>query len=486
MSHSTTTAKLLVLPSMVGVQLSKQDFADVRTHFNPDGIVVIGRQEHSYTTNQFDNATDDSVPVVFDPLDTTLPDSFEVMELDGVQVVLAGQVSDLKSIAPEANKGGLNPETETYIVSSLLDLDVNTDTLSTSLEGASEYRDALVPSEKRGSFTHLVTTIESGYAHTWDELRVRGIGQSDTGGLPPISCFTLDTDGHTTVESLDVRKLGLRAIHGVGSTTADRLRKAGFTTKQGVADASVENLASIKGLGPKKGEGLIQNASALAEGQVIRTSETPLPGNDPVFVDIETDGLNPSIAWLIGVQDGIDGNYISFIQPDPDEPGEAVSDFMLWFSANASQRTLVAWNGWNFDFTVLREQITAHCPEYLDLWKRASKRDPLRWARDLDNAVLPGRTNKLEHVAGALGWDHDDTGLSGAAVGRAYRRWMQTREPSDELDWERHKRYCEDDVGALAFIYQEIEVASRLESTTDGNRKRVAEATSQGTLGDIY
>lgn len=134
---------------------------------------------------------------------------------------------------------------------------------------------------------------------------------------------------------------------------------------------------------------------------------------------------------------------------------------------------------------MLRKQITAHCPEYLESWKQASKRDPLRWARDLNNAVLPGCTNKLEHVASALGWEHDDTGLSGAAVGRAYRQWMQTRDPAHELDWDRHKRYCEDDVAALAFIYQEIEAASRLDATTDDNRKRMGEATTQGTLGDL-
>ena len=45
--------------------------------------------------------------------------------------------------------------------------------------------------------------------------------------------------------------------------------------------------------------------------------------------------------------------------------------------------------------------------------------------RSEQRCSCPGCTNKLEHVASALGWVHDDTGLSGAAVGRAYRQWIK-------------------------------------------------------------
>ena len=127
-----------------------------------------------------------------------------------------------------------------------------------------------------------------------------------------------------------------------------------------------------------------------------------------MFIDIETDGLNPTSVWLIGVKDGVDGNYMSFIETDPDVKSGAVEPFMAWFKANASDRTVMAWNGWGFDFPVLRKHIQKHCSQYSSTWKRASKRDPLRWARDLDNAILPGRTNKLEHVAEALGWEGHD------------------------------------------------------------------------------
>ena len=486
MPHAHSTAKLLVIPSVVALQLSPPEFEDALSYFEPDALLVLGPQEHAYTTAAFDHLTDESVPVVFDPLDATLPDDYRPCTLHGVDVVFANTTADIESLHESETDGSLDVDTETYVVSGLLGLDVDTDALSTTLTGRADYRRALSPSERDGSYTHLATRIEAGYAYTWDDLRVRGIGLPDGAGLPPLTCFTLDTEGHTTAESLDPGKLGLRAVHGVGPTTEDRLRTAGLATTDDIAAATVEELTEIRGIGAKTGEQIRSNARAFSEGRVIRTSETPLPGRDPVFVDIETDGLNPTIAWLIGVQDGIDGDYVSFVQPDPDDPGKAVREFMSWYTATATGRTLIAWNGWNFDFPVLREQITAHCPEYLDAWKRASKRDPLRWARDHDNAVLPGRTNKLEHVAGALGWEHDDTGLSGAAVGRAYRRWIETRSPEDELDWERHERYCEDDVRSLAFIYEAMREANRLAATNDDRSRSVGETTEQGTLGDVY
>ena len=486
MPHSHSTAKLLVISSTVALQLSPPEFEDALNYFAPDALIILGPQEHSYTTAALDHITDDSVPVVFRALDASLPDDFQPVRLNGIDVVFVNTTDDIASLSEAEADGSLDTNTETYVVSELLSLDIDTDSLSTTLSGLSEYRAAFSPAENRGSYTHLTTKVEAGYAHQWEDLRIRGIGLEEGAGLPPLTCFTLDMEGHTNTESLDSGKLGLRAIHGVGPTTEDRLQKVGITTTEDIAATAVEDLAKIKGIGSKTGEKLRSNARAFTEGRVVRTSDTPLPGQDPVFIDIETDGLNPTIAWLIGVQDGIDGNYISFIQPDPDEPGTAVRDFMLWYTANASGRTLIAWNGWNFDFPVLREQIAAHCPQYLKAWKRASKRDPLRWARDLDNAVLPGRTNKLEHVAGALGWEHDDTGLSGAAVGRAYRQWMETRSPDHELDWERHKRYCEDDVRSLAFIYEKMREANRFAATNDKRSQSVGETTEQGTLGDAY
>jgi len=159
---------------------------------------------------------------------------------------------------------------------------------------------------------------------------------------------------------------------------------------------------------------------------------------------------------------------------------------MMWFSVNAADRKVMAWNGWNFDFPVLREHIQKHCPEYLDDWKRASKRDPLRWARDLDNAILPGRTNKLEHVAEALGWEDNGTGLSGGEVARRYRQFLENPCEETELEWDRHKRYCQDDCEALERIYVAMQDSSRLETTDIEESMDVEEETAQGSLFESY
>ncbi|SDY63066.1 ribonuclease H-like domain-containing protein [Halopenitus persicus] len=204
-----------------------------------------------------------------------------------------------------------------------------------------------------------------------------------------------------------------------------------------------------------------------------------------MYIDIETDGLSPTITWLIGVLDGTaaDGRYLSFIQTNPDEPGQALEDFLAWYTANASHRPLVAYRGWKFDFSVIHDHIIEYCPHYEDDWNSTYRFDPYQWAVEKQNAILPGRTNKLEDVAAALGYERDETGLTGAAVARTYQQWMADRSPSTEPDWDRFKSYCEDDVRGLAVIYESLAKSNRIVSTNEPSRN-TTETTTQQRLSD--
>jgi predicted RecB family nuclease len=283
---------------------------------------------------------------------------------------------------------------------------------------------------------------------------------------------------------LNRSQLGLRALDQVGRKRAETLRDAGLTSREDVAAASPDALADLPGLGRTTAERIRESAAAIADGEIVRNSEQALPDGEPVFVDIETDGLSPTITWLVGVLDGSadEGEYLSFLGTDPDEPGRAVEEFMAWYTAKASHRPLVAYHGWGFDFTVLYDHIVEYCPHYEADWASTYRFDPYRWAVEEGNAILPGRTNKLADVAGALGYERAGTGLTGAAVARTYQQWMTDRSPATEPDWERFDTYCEDDVRGLAVVYEALEASRRVVSTTAPSRERTE--TTQRTLSD--
>lgn len=192
------------------------------------------------------------------------------------------------------------------------------------------------------------------------------------------------------------------------SPRAATLRQVGYRTLAEVRNTSPHELAELGGSGRSTSETIQAAATAQDSGTAVATGDDALPQGDPVFVDIETDSLEPSCTWLIGVLDGdaTEGNYLAFQESKPGDGGH-IEAFLNWKQVNAAGRSFVAWNGYNFDFPVLSDQIRQHCPEYQDAWDDIYQFDLLWWARDKDggNVALPGGSNKLESVAEALGWE---------------------------------------------------------------------------------
>jgi uncharacterized protein YprB with RNaseH-like and TPR domain len=163
---------------------------------------------------------------------------------------------------------------------------------------------------------------------------------------------------------------------------------------------------------------------------------------------------------------------------------------MTWLTGAAAGRPIVAWNGYDFDFPVITEQLRDHHPGLVDTWTDRYHFDAYYWAttKNGGNVALPGRTNKLEPVAEALGWEPTTNGIDGATVAEiytAYRRQITSETESDgaiEPNWERLEQYCEDDVRALATIYEHLETAARREPAT---QTPTGENSSQGSLADF-
>ncbi|GGM60367.1 uncharacterized protein YprB with RNaseH-like and TPR domain [Halarchaeum rubridurum] len=409
----------------------------------------------------------------------------------GPQLACVSTPRGLGTLRGHEERGDLDAASETYVLSDALAVDVDLTALETTLDGRAAYEDALREAALDGSYTHLTTNADPGYRNDWDGLAVAGVwpGASETSATPSarLAAVSLYGDGTVASETYDPGRFGLRGLDGVGPTRAATLREAGYETKAAVAASDPGDLQACEGLGATTERTIRYSAKARREGVAYRTSAERLPGNDPVFIDIETDGLSPTMIWLIGVYDSRTEAYRSFLATDPEAKGRAVAAFAEWYATHACDRPLVAYNGERFDFPHLDEHIERYCPEHADAWRDAWTFDLLWWASTRDNAVLPGTTNALGDVAAALGWEDANTGLSGAVVGQRFRRWLANPSRATELDWERHERYCEDDVRALAYVYEAVRDADPVPGVahSDGPRESAATTTTQGTLGDF-
>ena len=455
---------------------------DWLSYFEPDVVALTGDEPAPRAANAVRRHLDAGT-VFFDATDPASGGHSHVF--DGVSLTFASQYDDLADLSgPDQETGG-----PTFVLSPLLDLDVDRTALSTDLVGGDRYREALATSALDGECVHVSVGLPAGYRRDWNGLTVVGGGAEAGRADNPLVALDCRADGRVLRRELHPGRLGLRALDGVGRQRAQSLRTAGFDSRSAVALAEPSTLADLPDFGRETAERVRESARAVADGEVVRRSEAPLPDGEPVYIDIETDGLSPTITWLIGVLDGADGSYRSFLQTDPTEPGGAVEEFLSWYDAEARGRPLVAYNGWRFDFPVLRDHVLEHVPHYEAVWRESRRFDPYRWAVEDENAVLPGRTNKLEDVAAALGYERGEPGLTGAAVARTYRQWIAAVDAGDaetaaaEPDWERFERYCEDDVRALATVSEALEASGRLVST-DTDSRDPGQETVQGTLSE--
>lgn len=429
-----------------------------------------------------------------DVLATTVPSSGESFSVDSIE---QNTQTGPKSTTPS------DSAPHRVCLTDQISLSVDPYERRTSVDGLDGYRDQLPDECFTSNTTHCSTALRAGYrattSHGGDSCSLVGIGRSeaslgvgedgpngDTAALVEVYA-----NGAVGVETVDPAAFGLRSVDGVGNRRAQTLRQAGYETPADIVASPLYELKELDGFGRSSSEGIQAAAKALESETAVATGDDSLPHSDPVFIDIETDGLEPSCVWLIGVLDGgaTDGQYMAFEESKPGE-SDHIEAFLNWQQANAAGRPLVAWNGYSFDFPVLEDQIRQRCPTYADAWGDAYQFDLLWWARDKNggNVALPGKDNKLESVAEALGWEPQTTGIDGGVVARLYsayrRRFTAATDPGsvDEPDWGRLRRYCEDDVRALATIYDALAEAARRDPGTTSESK---DTGTQGALSDF-
>ena len=508
--------RLLALPPSVAADRPVAALADVDEHYHPDGVCIPGPGREPRAAARARQAFD--VPVVHPPL-AGETDAVRTDELGGVAVVTIRSSSIHEQAATAVEK---NADKNGSLV--LVCDDVETIVRPTTLEatlGGIQALARIVP-ENHAHLTVLTGGESMAYDRVWTvdptdgrvvdvteptalsaagdgngalvHLRVIGTGSIDgygDGGTiasyelsPAGESFTDESECNTwpvqSVKTCDANAFGLRAVSGIGPKTAERLSSRGVVSRTNLLKTPVDQLASLPGVGHEAATTMRRHATVLNTGDPVITTSESLPAENrsrpPLCVDIETDGLSPTIIWQIGVYDPETDEYRSFVERrDPSDPERIIEAFVEWVVGAHADRVLLTWNGWRFDYRHLGAFVNRYVPDYADEWEAVTKFDLYRWAVTDGNAILPGRTNTLDDVSAALDYHGAGTGLDGAATAAAYTRFVRTGE---ELDWTRHERYCEDDCRALWHVYERLEGATRV-------TEAAAKPTGQTGLSDF-
>jgi hypothetical protein len=495
------TARLLALPPAVVAERSPAAVADACDHFDPDGIWLLATERAPRAHATVREATDR--PVVHTPLGRDDGPRHDRLGREGAVDVISVREP---SLLPEVGQALRNefderdadrPADRATFVVCPVSVAVDATQLSAELPAAAELGGLVATAP--GRVIVLSDALPADYDHEWtvpspdgdtmdaksSTVRVHGLGATEGYGAPSVACLTLSSSGAVGTERVGADRFGLRALEGVGPTTAERLHGAGIRSREDLRRTPVRELAGVRGIGRETAERAGRHAEVLASGEPLRLSTDPLPGEPaprpPLCLDIETDGLSPTVIWQMGVYDPSTDEHRAFTEREnPDEPGNVIAAFLTWLLGTHPDRDLLTWNGNRFDYRHLTNFVERYCPEYVAEWGDYWTHDLYDWAVRRDNALLPGRTNKLDHVARQLGFEGADTGLDGAATAAAYERFMRTGEA---LDWERHEAYCEDDCRALWHVYESLREADRRDGGPSGTRQTAN--SEQAGLGDF-
>ncbi|AEH37723.1 ribonuclease H-like domain-containing protein [Halopiger xanaduensis] len=482
-------ARLLALPPSAIVDRPAATLEDVDRTLEPDAVWVLGPSREPQTFAAARRAFDASA---FHPPLETGDATIHRQAIDGHEVAVAQSARAIRA-SPDAVASALADG-----VAALVCDGIATATRPTALETTLEGADALAAALPTGQVTTVLTGGEpAGYDELWHleadtgairgvdhdpaiacepagddcvSVRVQGTGPAEGYGSDhSIALLELAADGAAGVDTYDVTDFGLESVSGIGPKTAERLADRSVTTRAELLETSVERLAELPNVGRDRARKMHHHATVLETGEPRRVTDESLPGENwstpPLCVDIETDGLSPTIIWQIGVYDPATDEYRAFVErDDPSDPASVLEAFCDWLLGVHPDRALLTWNGWRFDYRHLDAFVAKHVPYYLEEWDSIPKLDLYLWAVRDENAILPGRTNKLEAVATALGYEDAGTGLDGAQTAAAYQRFMRTGEP---LEWDRHEAYCEDDCRALWHVYERLRDAPRASTVAD-------------------
>lgn len=381
-------------------------------------------------------------------------------QVQGIELLVAPRLEDLRQHVTSESPSGAD-----VILSSFLQQRTDPDTFSLHWENLDPYLELL--GDARSALTHLAANLPPGERVSPDDLptdvRIHGAGFLDGPYERAFPSLRVQEDVRIQ-ETLQTQKLGIRAIQGIGWDIEKQLRDAQVSDRQTLITMDPTALMEIDGIGPYYASVLRAGAHALNNQEPVWFADDPLRDRERVYVDIETDSLQPNVIWQIGVYDEKTDHYRAFHQrEDPTDASYVPRAFARWVHNQARDRTFVSWFGNRFDFVWLRRFVREHAePSWTETWESVAKVDLLEDVIK-PGVCLPVRTHKLNVVAARLGYEHHHPGLTGEDAARAYSRWCS----GGELDWSTWIEYCRDDVMAMHHVYHRMTEGPKLVDRTE-------------------
>lgn len=450
MTYSFEMMKILHLPGRAIWGYSEDEINDILTYFEPDITLTSKLRERERRT----------IEKGF---------SYETINMDSIEAFKERRLGDEILLLLRDKESLSNVNLEKYegrkivLITNLIKEDMDPKTFDFQLVNTSLIDQI---EGKVDDFHVLSTEIETGKKPVYKKSRIYGFGLSE--GLEDIKIPSVLTGERPHFETLDASKVGISAVPGLGKRFSTELERMGIESREDLCSVEPENILDCQGIGPYRSTKWISSAQAIEDKDVYRINKNDLKGKHRIFVDIETDSLNPSIIWHIGLYDDEEGGYHSFLEKDPSEKGRIIENFLDYLEENAGENSvLLAWYGKKFDFEHLDKFIEDCALERKHIWDGMEKVDFMYWVDR--HAALPCRCSKLESVASRLGFEPELVGLDGADVGRIYSEYME--EMGEEPDWEELEIYARDDVIAMKHIYDKIETAPVLYDMGEVERK---------------
>lgn len=440
---------LTITPSMLD-WLGEYELEDLFDYFDPDGVFVVQDADGRLSYQEVQELVGDRIcfyPEKEQKRIRHIPiNGIDFAVIDGVENVDVAEQVEQRFVSDE--------EDYAYLITTDIDVKIDTSELSASLENQEEYRTHTGKTKR--PYVYMSGALPSHYRQNWGDMIVQGARPKEVRGGLLLPRFTCYADGRINIKNLRSTNLGLRAIRDVGRKTAEKLVDHGYQTRSDVSRATRSDLREIYGIGEKKGNSIWYHSRALENDTIKRRANNPVPGDQPVFIDIATDGFTPTVIWYIVAYDSKTNTYETFLAKNPDAKGDVIRSFITWYAAGRQSQTMISWRGWESTYRHLQKFIREHASKYETLYERANKRDLYYWAEELENAVLPGRTEDIVDHARTLGTEFPEVGINEQYIMNSYREWMNGGE--DEPEWDLIRQYYKNRIRALITVYNELSI----------------------------
>jgi Icc-related predicted phosphoesterase len=289
---------------------------------------------------------------------------------------------------------------------------------------------------------------------------VNAANHDDGKAITRFAILELESAGLKTIEWRQIRPVCI--VPGIGDVSAQRLRGIGIRTVEELAVAPAE-IVSRTALFGRLPDVLMARARAIVENRPIFLRAPELPGEDEVFLDIETD-LNQKYIWLIGLCVGEKGKYHGFFADSPKEEKAILIDF-LSFMESHPEAELLTCSGSRFEERVIRGRLTFHglsttvCDRTIDLFQNISQ-----------TVALPTTSCQVKEIGSFFGYRYKHPDLDGYRVASLYMNTYQ--KSKDRLQRRRLGskliEYNEDDVRCLPFILDALQNFWKKEESSGG------------------